>query len=83
MDESFMIPVTYMGKELEYEGRLRLLGYLHKIEIDVEGTAVIFEPDEERNYRAIVSHEQLDKSKGLSAGLLEAIAKQLNSLLSR
>lgn len=83
MDETFMIPVSYMGKELEYEGRLRILGYLHKIEIDMDGVVVVFEPDEERNYRALISPEQMDKSKQLSAGLLEAIANQLNSLLSR
>jgi len=83
MDESFMIPVSYMGRELEYEGRLRITGYVHKIEIDVDGVPVIFEPDEERNYRALVSHEQIDKSKHLSAGLLEAIANTLTSLLSR
>lgn len=83
MDESFIIPVSYMGKKCEYEGRLRLLGYLHKIEMDIEGVLVIFEPDEERHYRAIVSHEQMEKSKELSAGLLEAVANQLNSLLSR
>lgn len=83
MDEPFLIPVSYMGKELEYEGRLHLSGYLHKIEIDVEGISVMFEPDEERSYRALVSQEQMEKSKHLNAGLLEAIANQLDSLLSR
>jgi hypothetical protein len=83
MDEPFLIPVSYMGKELEYEGRLRIMGYLHKIEINIDGIPVMFEPDEERNYRALVNHEQIDKSKHLSAGLLETIATQLNSLLSK
>lgn len=83
MNEPFLIPVWYMGKELEFEGRLHLLGYVHKIEINVDGVPVMFEPDEERNYRALVSHEQMDRSKHLSAGLLEAIAHALSSLLSR
>lgn len=83
MDEPFLIEVSYMGKELEYEGRLHLTGYLHKIEINIGGISVMFEPDEERSYRALVSHEQMEKGKHLSAGLLEAIANQLNSLLSR
>ncbi|PRY54519.1 hypothetical protein B0I27_102286 [Arcticibacter pallidicorallinus] len=81
MDEPFLIPVSYLGKDLEYEGRLHIMGYLHKIEINIDGIPVIFEPDEERNYRALVSHEQINKSKQLSAGLLQAIAMRLNSLL--
>ncbi|WP_407430440.1 hypothetical protein [Arcticibacter sp.] len=83
MNEAFLIPVFYMGEELEYEGRLRIMGYLHKIEINIDGVSVLFEPDEERNYRALVSYEQMDQSKRLSAGLLEAIATQLNALLSK
>ncbi len=31
--------------------------------VDVYGTEVIFEPDEERNYRAIVDSEKLDVRK--------------------
>lgn len=81
MDEPFLIPVSYLGKDLEYEGRLHIMGYIHKIEINIDGIPVIFEPDEERNYRALVSHEQINKSKQLSAGLLQAIAMRLNSLL--
>lgn len=80
MDESFFIDVEYLGKELEFEGRLIVSGYLHKIEMDVEGIKVFFEPDEERNYRALVSLEEVREAR-LDAGLLQAIAARLESLL--
>ena len=31
-----------------------ILGYTLKISVDVNGTEVLFEPDEERNYRAVM-----------------------------
>lgn len=83
MEDSFIIPLTFQGEELELEGRLHLLGYLHKIEVQVNGTAVLFEPDEERKYRALVSIEQVEKSRNLNPALLKAIAEKLDSLLNR
>ena len=81
MDEYFTIPVTYAGKELEFEARLLLQGYVHKIEIILDEIPVLFEPDEERNYRALVSPEQLEgKGKHLNKGVLEAIANVLHTL---
>ena len=80
MDETFTLDVSYKGEDLEFEGKLLLSGYLHKIEIDVNGTPVFFEPDEERNYRALVGPDQID-DKYLSVGLLQAIAQRLESLL--
>jgi len=80
MDETFTLDVNYNGENLEFEGRLLISGYLHKIEMDVNGTPVFFEPDEERNYRALVGREQMD-DKNLSVSLLQAIAHRLESLL--
>lgn len=80
MDESFFIDVEYLGKDLEFEGWLIVSGYLHKIEMDVAGTKVLFEPDEERNYRALVSLDDVERAR-LDIGLLQAIASRLESLL--
>lgn len=82
MEDSFIIPLSFRGEELELEAKLHLLGYLHKIEVQVNGIAVLFEPDEERKYRALVSMEQLEKSRNLNSALLQAIAEKLDSLLS-
>ena len=81
MEEPFFIDVNYQGEELEFEGQLHLSGYQHKIEINVNDIAVFFEPDEERNYRALISMEQMNNNKKLKPELLRAIAERLDSLL--
>jgi hypothetical protein len=80
MEDIFLIDVDYKGEALEFEGQLILSGYEHRIEIFIGDISVFFEPDEERNYRAVVSLEQ-SGSKHLSPGLLQAIAHRLESLL--
>jgi hypothetical protein len=81
MDDYFIIPVSYQGKEMEFEARVLLQGYIYRIEVIVEDMPVLFEPDEERNYRALISIEQLDgKGKNLNKGILQAIAGVLQSL---
>ncbi len=80
MEDIFEIDVEYKGEVHEFEGRLVLSGYEHKIEIFIEDISVFFEPDEERNYRAIVSLDQMS-NKNLTPGLLQAIAHRLESLL--
>ena len=81
MDDYFSIPVAFQGNELEFEARLLMQGYIHRIEVIVDGIPVLFEPDEERNYRALVSLEQLEgKGRNLNKGILQAIAGVLHSL---
>ncbi|MCF0056289.1 hypothetical protein [Dyadobacter sp. CY356] len=80
MEDIFEIDVEFKGEIREFEGRLVLTGYEHKIEIFIEDISVFFEPDEERNYRAIVGLDQIGH-KNLSPGLLQAIAQRLESLL--
>ena len=64
MDEEFEIPVVYKNQQLFFKARLLQLGlYTHKIRVDVYGTEVFFEVDEERNYRAYIdptNHEAID-----------------------
>ena len=52
MDEQFELPVEYKGEQLLFKASLIVTGYTHKFNVDVNGQMVIFEPDEERNYRA-------------------------------
>lgn len=53
IDEPFELPVDYKGKEIIIPGTLRRRGYSYKIHMEVDGQDIIFEPDEERNFRAI------------------------------
>jgi hypothetical protein len=79
MDE-LTLPVDYNGEELELPVRMYPYGYTFRVEVLVGETAVIFEPDEEGSYRALVSAEQADNNKMLSQGLLQAIAEALGKL---
>ncbi len=79
MDEYFQIPVTYRGEELAFTSRLLLSGYDHKIEVEVNGYLILFEPDDEQRYRALVSEADLQKGSKIDVGLLQAIAQVIES----
>ncbi len=78
MDDAFELPVNYNGQELLFPSRMIRFGYTYKIEVDVNGTTVSFERDEERNFRAIVSPEKMDSN--INVDLLNAIAESLENL---
>ena len=79
MDDLITIPVAYLGKELEFEGRFYPYGFIYRIELTLNGLTIFFEPDEERNFRALVAPEYSKKSHSLDTGLLAAIAPQLKA----
>jgi hypothetical protein len=79
MDEPFDLPVTYKGEELLFPAQLKQLGYIHQFEVDVYGTAVFFEPDEEGVYRAIIDSDQLNRQ--VNVALLKAIAEGIETIL--
>ena len=80
MDEPFDLPVIYKDKELAFRSRLLQTGYTHKFEVDVYGTAVLFEPDEEGRYRALVAPDDIQNNIG-GVELLEAIATGIENVL--
>jgi hypothetical protein len=80
MDESFEIPVVYQGQELSFPASLRMKGYVQQFLVDVGGIEVVFECDEEENYRALLEEAQLEKNQKLDVRLLEAIAQVLESV---
>lgn len=82
MGESFQIRVFYKGKELLFNAKLIILGYTHKIQVKVNGQDVLFEPDEERNYRAVVYPSNLENTKKIDSDLLKAISETIHSILS-
>lgn len=79
MNEPFDLPVTYNGKERLFPARLLQLGYTHRFQVDVYGTEVLFEPDEERRYRAIADADALPTN--VDTGLLQAIAEGIEAAL--
>jgi len=75
-----MLPVNINGEELEFPVRMYAYGYTFRVEVLVGETVVIFEPDDEGSYRALVDAAQIEKSNALSIGLLRAIAEALEKL---
>jgi len=77
MTEPLVITVPYQGTEKQFEMQLEQTGYTYRIKVIVNEVIVFFEPDEEKQYRAIVPYENVDAGKKLDAGLLQAIAETL------
>lgn len=76
----FVLPVLFDGKELAFRGKLLDYGYSSKILMDIEGTKVLFEPDEVRNWRAVISYEDLQTNKKLDTKLLKLISRALDEI---
>jgi hypothetical protein len=81
MDDALEIPVTYKGQELSFPARLLLTGYTHKIQVEVDGQLIMFEPDEERNYRAVLDTNQLEQGARPDVPLLQAISAVIESVV--
>jgi hypothetical protein len=81
MSDLFELPVEYKGKELLLPAELLRMGFTHKISVTVSGIDILFEPDEERNYRAVLAETDRDKISSLPTDLLQLICQTLDELL--
>ncbi len=80
MDEPFIITVLYKGQELSFEARLATVGYIHKFHVLINGMEIIYEPDEERNYRAILNGIDQGLVKYSDIELIKVIGAKIESL---
>ena len=80
MAESFTLTIDYNGKELLFPAELRVTGYTHKIAVTIENTEILFEPDEEGKYRALLSESDMRKNT-IPIELLQQITAELDSSL--
>lgn len=80
MAEDFMLPVSFEGRELEFPSCIRQRGFAVMLEVEIEGTVVTFEPDEERNWRAILGFEDLLAGKRIKRELLEIVAQKITEI---
>lgn len=78
-DESFELPVEYEGGELLLPAKLVRRGYGYKIHVEVDSHEIIFEPDEERNWRAVMDNSPV--AKNISLGIIQAIIEALEKHL--
>jgi hypothetical protein len=80
MFDLFDLPVEYKGKEMLFPAELLPMGFTHKIKVNIDGTDILFEPDEERNYRAVIDYAALDKMSSVNKDLLQLICQTLDEL---
>ena len=80
MDELLTIDLVYLGKEYSFEWNLVSLGYTYKFHVLINGRDVIFEPDEERKYRAIVPDVDKAALSILEIALITAIGEKIELL---
>ena len=77
--ESFTFSVLYKNQERNFDAVLQQYGYSYRITIPVDGMDIFFEPDEERNYRAILPDVTGNKKK-IDLQLLQTIASRLEEI---
>ena len=80
MPDDFDIPVTYKGKEHSFPASLVSTGYSYKIQVDVFGKTISYEPDEERNFRALINNADLDQQDRIDKSLIKEIGETLEAI---
>jgi hypothetical protein len=80
MDDTFYLTVNYGNKEIDFPAQFVRTGYSYKIQVDVYDTVINFEPDEERNWRALVEGDKALQNKNITPDLLRAIANSLEEI---
>lgn len=75
-NEKFDLEIEHEAEAFTFPAELRPSGYTYKIAVEIFGSEVLFEPDEERNFRAVIDRKEYP-SINLDAHLLQKIAKFL------
>ena len=81
MDDDLEVPVTYKNQELIFNAKFIQFGYSYKFEVDVNGVIVFFEPEEERNLRAIIDPSIDHVNHKIDKHLIQLIAETLGAML--
>lgn len=80
MANEFEINVRWRGKEFCFPARVVYLGYIYKIEVHILGTLIIFDKDEDREWRALASHDTLSINNKIDFDLIELVIDSIKSL---
>lgn len=78
MDDGFILMIEYKGKSYELETKFVRIGFIHQFHVHIDGRTLVFEFDEERNYR--VMDASGNASRPMDAELIEAIVQRIFSL---
>ena len=78
MEHFFELPVVYNNEQLSYRARLVTFGYTYKFYVVIDGKEIIFEKDDEMNYRAV--NYSPDQHINIKKELLEAVIDSLQDI---
>ena len=79
MQESFELPVQFRNKTIVLPAKLTSWGYSYRILVTLEDQVIIFEPDEERHYRALLAEGQ----RPPPPEMVKAIAESIESVFGQ
>lgn len=77
MENSFILNITHNGKTEQLQAKLVRLGFTYQFHISIMGRTLIFEQDEERNYRVIDTD---NRGKKIEADFLQTIIYKLSDI---
>jgi len=77
--DTLEIPVTYKNEELSLKAHVVRFGYVNHVVVDLGGTQITIERDEEGNYRALGDAEKMEGAK-VDGDLIKAVVMMLQSL---
>lgn len=80
MDEPFELPVLYKGEDLFLPAQLKHYGYTYRFAVRVQNQEILFERDEEQQYRTLIDVDAIQDAK-IDVGLLQAIAAGIEGVL--
>lgn len=81
MLDFFTLPVKYNDAVIEYEAIFFACGHKHTFHVVVDGIAVAFEPDVNRNYLAIIDKEAEKNNLAPNAQIIQLISKSIEGYL--
>lgn len=79
MDNEIEIPIDLNGAQRSFFARIIPYGYTYRLSVDVNGTEVFFEPDEQDQYRVIITAPETNISKA-DKEIIKSIAEVLGEL---
>lgn len=79
MEESFDLPVVYNGEELEFKMRFVVSGFVSRFHILVHDVELVFEKDDEQNFRVI---NYTEAQADIKPELFKAIIHSLEQISS-
>ena len=79
--EGIEFTIHYKGTERQFLAVPKKYGYTFRIEVKIDETPVIFEPDEEGQVRALLTPSDGRLANNIDPTLIEAIAAELQEAL--